>query len=269
MTNDLFQGQGLWFESTIELKFSPSSQRYRVKNIVRCIKMATLKRKEILLSIIYNTIFRNEFICIKGKRCTAKKTQVQIALQNWSYGTKYGFVAKKYSGRPGLLANMSDYKRVQHRLSPTKPVTVPQHSPLLHTNPAQKNIANKKKEIYSQNKQTISWLRAFNLSRVARSRARSLYLECYKLHYTPNLVAALVLVRNTCRNIWQKQILLMSIFTFLNKHKRNDLLQLWCYSNKIKLVGSDCGVFGWLAALTNCWNIFLSFMGSIPVERRQ
>lgn len=229
MTNDLFQGQGLWFESTIEFKFSPSSQRYRVKNIVRFIKMATLKRKEILLSIIYNTIFRNEFICIKGKRYTAKKTQVQIALQNWSYGTKYGFVAKKYRGRPGLLANMSDYKRVQHRLSPTKPVTVPQHSPLLHTKPAQKNIANKKKEIYSQNKQTISWLRAFNLSRVARSRARPLYLECYKLHYTPNLVAALVLVRNTCRNIWQKQILLMSIFTFLNKHKRNDLLQLWCY----------------------------------------
>lgn len=44
--------------------------------------MATLKSKEILPSIIYNTIFRNEFICIKGKRYTAKKTQVQIALQN-------------------------------------------------------------------------------------------------------------------------------------------------------------------------------------------
>lgn len=24
------------------------------------------------------------------------------------------------------------------------------------------------------------------------------------------------------------------------------------------------GVLGWLAALTNCWNIFLSFIGSIP-----
>lgn len=27
---------------------------------------------------------------------------------------------------------------------------------------------------------------------------------------------------------------------------------------------SYCGVFGWDAALTNCWNIFLSFIGSIP-----
>jgi len=27
---------------------------------------------------------------------------------------------------------------------------------------------------------------------------------------------------------------------------------------------TNCGVLIWLAALTSCWNIFLSFMGSIP-----
>lgn len=27
-----------------------------------------------------------------------------------------------------------------------------------------------------------------------------------------------------------------------------------------------CGVLSWLAALTSCWNIFLSFMGSIPAK---
>lgn len=32
---------------------------------------------------------------------------------------------------------------------------------------------------------------------------------------------------------------------------------------------SYCGVFDWLAALTNCWNIFLSFMGSIPDTNKE
>jgi hypothetical protein len=27
---------------------------------------------------------------------------------------------------------------------------------------------------------------------------------------------------------------------------------------------TNCGVLIWLAALTSCWNIFLSFIGSIP-----
>lgn len=54
--------------------------------------------------------------------------------------------------------------------------------------------------------------------------------------------------------------------TFFMQH--DNMLRLHM-AHVLRKCHSYCGVSGWLAALTNCWNIFLSFIGSIPEKTKK